>query len=159
MTHVSQEMREYVHSKETCRKILLRAFGSSPTCSKVDRKCCDVCTKTCSCGIRVHPTIHPFIAIQSDSSPKPHLVLPRQEEYLQQLLIEHADLGVQTEVEMEGSYIDRITHAQVSVLMQYCSVIFSVDNIHEFIHVSEKISRDVLALFNKVFYDCELEES
>ena len=137
--------------------MLLRAFGSSasPTCSKVDHECCDVCTKTCSCGITVHPTIHP---IKSDSSPKRCLVLPRQEEYLQQLLIEHTDLGVQTEVEMEGSYLDRLTHAQVSVLMQYCSVIFLVDNIHEFINVSEKISRDVLALFNEFFYDCELEE-
>ena len=53
---------------------------------KVDHKCCDVCTKTCSCGITVHPIIHP---IKSDS-PKRLLVLPRQEEYLQQLLIEHA---------------------------------------------------------------------
>ena len=61
---------------EACRrKMLLRAFGSSPTCSKVDHKCCDVCTKTCSCGITVHPTIHP---VKSDSSPKRHLVLPME---------------------------------------------------------------------------------
>ena len=131
--------------------MLLRAFGSSASliCSKVDHKCYDVCTKTCSCGITVHPIIHP---IKSDSSPKRCLVLPRQEEYPQQLLIEHTNLGVQTEVEMEGSYLDRLTHAQVSVLMQYCSVIFLVDNIHD-------ISGDVLALFNEFFYDCELEES
>jgi hypothetical protein len=42
--------------------------------------------------------------------------------------------------------------------MQYCSVIFSADNVHEFIHISEEISRDILKLFNEVSGDCELEE-
>lgn len=159
MRHVSKEMRDYAYSQDICRrKMLLESFGASRAWTEVDHKCCDVCTRGCSCGSQFHPSSHPLIAARSDSVLRTRMVSAAQQQQLRLLLCDYVDLEQYSSSEDDSLHHNHVTPSEVDVLIHHSHVIFKMDDIVELLQVSDTVARDVLMLFSQVFSDCHLED-
>ena len=91
MSHVNQEMRDYIHNNDHCRRnLLIQAFEAGPISPQVTHMCCDVRTRDCSYGSIHRRSSHNLVATKSDSGLRPRLVSPSQKQLLEVLLKQHA---------------------------------------------------------------------
>lgn len=156
---VDTKMKEFVHSKDQCRrKILLSLFSNSTSAEYgCGCECCDICALKCECSISKWAPIDFTLKPQNNDS-KSRKTSDSALSLLHEKLDEFRRSFLEFDVKPVGvpSVYMEFDHYQVKSLVKNASKIFCVTDVYFYGFVWRwKHAKRVLKIFNEVFEDID----
>ena len=166
----SDDMKEFVHSKECRRECISKNFVTSSlndlkdTCS-----CCDICAMKClcSCSEKCIKSLQLSFNVpkSSDSCPqKTRNVTTQQKKILEDKLLSYKEqyrksIGQKVKpISCPGIFVE-FTDFQVHQVLKYCQSLFTLDDVLDQIEIWRAIhAKNILVMLSEVFSDIESDK-
>lgn len=173
LTHVCQDIREYVKLKDCRRRCLLKHFAYDETATPViPHLCCDNCAQACKCGL---PDCGKYLityssVLPSHDSPgtERNVTMEQKTELLKLLTNYHKSLVMKFLSEHAQGDVKTLTNlplligfsdVQISQVVDNCNKLFTMDDVYKRIEIWHSRHAKMILTFVKSVFMVILEPS